>query len=130
MAGLTINQKKFCDEYLKSGNATRSYQKAGYKVNDNVASANATRLLGNASVKEYIEKQQAKVQNKNILSIAEIQEDLTKIAKTPYEKTNDRLKAYELLTRMQGGFLDKSEIKASITDYESKLKEVQDKSEF
>lgn len=130
MAGLTINQKKFCDEYLKSGNATRSYQKAGYKVNDNVASANATRLLGNASVKEYIEKQQAKVQNKNILTIAEIQEDLTQIAKMETERTKDRLKAYELLTRMQGGFLDKSEIKASITDYESKLKEVQDKSEF
>ena len=38
------------------------------------------------------------------------------------KKTADRLRALELLTRMQGGFLDKSEIKASITDYESKLK--------
>lgn len=130
MVGLTVRQKKFCDEYLKSGNATQSYIKAGYKVKEDVAKVNASRLLTNANIKEYIEKQQAKVQNKNILTIAEIQEDLTQIAKMSTERTKDRLKAYELLTRMQGGFLDKSEIKASITDYESKLKEVQDKSEF
>ena len=129
MEKLTVRQKKFCDEYLKSGNATQSYIKAGYKVKEDVAKVNASRLLTNAHIKEYIEKQQAKVQNKNILTIAEIQEDLTQIAKMSTERTNDRLKAYELLTRMQGGFLDRSEIKA-VLNYEDKLKEIVEEEEY
>ena len=128
MAKLTIKQKRFCEEYLKSGNGTRSYINAGYSASEDVARINASKLLTTTNIKEYIEKQQAKVQNKNILTIAEIQEDLTQIAKTPYERTNDRLKAYELLTRMQGGFLDRSEIKA-VLNYEDKLKEIVEEEE-
>ena len=86
VVGLTVRQKRFCDNYMQSGNATQSYINAGYKVEENVAAVNANRLLRNANIQAQISSRQEKVQNKKILSIAEIQEDLTSIAKKAMKK--------------------------------------------
>lgn len=80
---LTQKQKYFADEYIKNGgNATQAFIKAGYSQNG--ASAGATRLLGNASVLAYIAKQTERIekeQHRDIMSLADIQERRTKIAK-------------------------------------------------
>ena len=62
MAKLTIKQKRFCDNYMQSGNATQSYINAGYKVEENVAAVNANRLLRNANIQAQISSRQEKVQ--------------------------------------------------------------------
>ena len=57
---LTQKQCLFADEYIKSGNATQAYIKAGYSVrSDNAAAVNANRLLRNAKVKDYIDAKMA-----------------------------------------------------------------------
>ena len=80
---LTPKQKAFADEYIKNGgNATRAFRKAGYSKNG--ANAGAARLLANVSVSEYIAKQIEhieKEQHRDIMSLAEIQERRSKIAK-------------------------------------------------
>jgi phage terminase small subunit len=51
---LNAKQIRFADFYIESGNATESYLKAGYTVERTTAEVNASRLLRNAKVKEYI----------------------------------------------------------------------------
>lgn len=63
---LTAKQRKFCDEYIKSGNATEAYFKAGYQIKSNEAArANASRMLTKANIKEYIETRLKQLESKN-----------------------------------------------------------------
>lgn len=47
--------RTFCDEYLKTMNATDSYRKAGYKATGNSAEVNASKLLRNTKVQKYLQ---------------------------------------------------------------------------
>ena len=59
---LTDAQKRFCDEYLISLNATQAYKLAYPHIkNDNTARSNGHRLLTNADIAAYIRKQQDEV---------------------------------------------------------------------
>lgn len=49
---LTAKQRKFADEYIKTGNATQSAIKAGYS--EKYANTNANKLLQNTTIKAYI----------------------------------------------------------------------------
>lgn len=64
---LTDAQKRFCDEYLISLNATQAYKLAYPHIkNDNTAKSNGSRLLTNANIAAYIKKRQdetARVKN-------------------------------------------------------------------
>lgn len=42
---MTIKQEKFCQEYLKTGNAKQAYINAGYTSSEKSATVNASRLL-------------------------------------------------------------------------------------
>lgn len=56
---LTDKQKLFADYYVGEAmlNATRASRLAGYKGDENTLGVNGARLLRNAKVREYIEKQ-------------------------------------------------------------------------
>lgn len=56
---LTDKQEAFIREYMIDMNATQAYLRAGYKVNENTARANASRLLTNANILTRIEELQA-----------------------------------------------------------------------
>ena len=116
---------------MKSGNATQSYMGAGYKTKGDGARVEASKLLTKPNIREYIDKRQEQVLNKRIMNIQEAQEFLTDIAYKKQERTNDKLKAIELLVKMQGGFLDRLNVNAEVSlNFEDKLKEIQDTSEF
>lgn len=54
---LTKSRKRFADEYLVDLNGTRAYKVAYPNIkNDETAATNASRLLRDAKVKEYIDK--------------------------------------------------------------------------
>ena len=77
---LTAKQRKFCDEYIKSGNATEAYFKAGYQIKSNEAArANASRMLTKANVKEYIETRLKQLESKKIAGAREALEYLTSV---------------------------------------------------
>ena len=77
---LTQKQRLFADEYIKSGNATRSYIKAGYSVkSEKVAGVNATRMLGNARVRSYIDAKMAKIESHKIADAKEVLQYLTRV---------------------------------------------------
>lgn len=108
---LTNQQKLFCQEYLKLGmNATQAYMKV-YKTckKEETAMANASRLLRNVKVKEYIEELQSKVEEKAIVSIEDIVKELTAIAFT------DRTKISKIVTKEKQ--LEKTTLVYKVVDF-------------
>lgn len=108
---LTNQQKLFCQEYLKLGmNATQAYMKV-YKTckKEETAMANASRLLRNVKVKEYIEELQSKVEEKAIVSIEDIVKELTAIAFT------DRTKISKMVTKEKQ--LEKTTLVYKVVDF-------------
>lgn len=82
MTSLSNNQKLFCQEYLKLGmNGTQAYMKV-YKSckKEETAMTNASRLLRNAKVQDYIKELQAKVEEKAVVKIEDIVNELSVIA--------------------------------------------------
>ena len=129
---MTEKQKLFADEYLIDCNATRAYKVAYPTVKkDEVARANASRLLTNANVQKYINDRMQKIHNEKTADAQEVVEYLTSvlrgqstssvlardeigaervIEKPPDEK--ERLKAAELLGQRYGLYTDKVDLDA------------------
>lgn len=119
---LTVKQKKFADEYVKSGNATQSYIDAGYKAsNRKVAEANSNKLLGNHRVIEYIGKVNKEIQTASIADMVEVKEFWTNTMRNKYKEDKDRLKASEYLAKTNGAFIDRVEHSGEI-DLREKVK--------
>lgn len=78
---LTKRQKDFCNEYIKTGNATASAKKVGYseKSANTIGNENLTK----PNIKQYIAEQSDKIdkiEHRDIMSLAQIQERRSKIA--------------------------------------------------
>lgn len=120
---MTARQKRFCEEFVKTGNAKQSAISAGYS--EKTAEVQGARLLSNVKVKKNIEQLQSEIKNENILDARKMQEILTSIilkeseedvivvegcgdgvseavTKTKTASNADRIKAIQLLARMQG----------------------------
>ena len=110
-SGLNLNQQRFVEEYMKSGNATQSYKTAyNPTMTDDVAGVCSTKLLGITKVKEAIEALNREIQDDGILTVAECKRLLTEIANSPNERASDRSKAIELLLKTEGAFLDRAQV--------------------
>lgn len=135
---MTEKQKRFCDEYLIDLNGTRAYKAAYPSVkSDKTAGANAARLLGNASVRAYLDAELEKLHNAKTADAQEVMEYLTTVLrgessasvvvvegegdgcssarivqKPPDEK--ERLKAAELLGKRFGLFTEKVNLEGNI----------------
>ena len=124
---MTDKQKLFCDEYLSNGmNATQAYLKVYKNVrSEDVAGAAAARLLGNVSVREYLDVALAKIHDEKTMDAKEVMERLTAIGreqttdelltmdgeiKEVKSRTQDRIKALELIGKAYGMFKDKVDL--------------------
>ena len=77
---LTQKQRLFADEYIKSGNATQAYIKAGYQVkSDGVAAAASIRMLRNVKVKSYIDAKMAEIESHKIADAKEVLQFYTRV---------------------------------------------------
>ena len=88
MTSLSNQQKLFCQKYLELGmNGTQAYLNVYKNVKkESTARTNASRLLTNANIQEYINELQEKVEEKAIVSIEDIVKELTAIAFTDRTK--------------------------------------------
>ncbi|SPO34433.1 Terminase small subunit [Leuconostoc carnosum] len=82
---LTPKQKKFADEYIKTGNATQSAIEAGYSKK--TAAVIATENLIKPNIKAYIEKCMADIASNRVMSYTEAVELLTSIARGEEKET-------------------------------------------
>lgn len=128
---MNLRQKKFADEYIISGNASKSALKAGYS--EKYAAVNADKLLKNTKVKEYIEERIKKIDKKTIAKQEEVLEYLTAVmrgekkdvvlygtgngmqAKTTLDVANkERIKAAELLGKRYKLFTDRVDVSSDV----------------
>ncbi|MFT8491571.1 terminase small subunit [Oenococcus sicerae] len=82
---LTLKQKKFADEYIISGNATDAAIKAGYSKK--YAHTNASKLLQNTTIKNYIAERRRKIESQKTMDAKEAMELLTSIARGETKET-------------------------------------------
>lgn len=130
MKKLTIKQKKFADEYIKTGNAYQSALNAGYS--ESYSKGNVIKLLENVSVKAYIDERLKELEEEAIADQAEILKYLTRIIRDQerdevlvnvgnfeQEKqaikisAKDKIKAAELLGKRYGSWTDKVDINST-----------------
>ena len=109
---LNARQKAFCEYYVASGNATDSAIKAGYK--EKYAGVNADKLLKNTNIQKYIEELQEKAKSSRIMTAIERREFLTSMIKDGAVKDTDRLKAVDILNKMDGEYTQKVEVNGNI----------------
>ncbi len=79
---LKAKQEAFCLHYAKTGNATESYRKAGYKcTTEGSANTAASRLLKNVEIQQRLRELRDQIEKPSIMGIEEMQERLSAIAR-------------------------------------------------
>ena len=122
---LNPKQEKFCCEFVKSGNAGGSYQKIYGTSNSATAATNANRLLKNADIQSRLKEIQDELASTKIANARELQERLTQVIRREIAEEQilpsgervqkqvgirDMIRAVELLCRIQGLFINRSEV--------------------
>lgn len=106
---LTPRQLMFCKEYIVDFNGTAAAIRAGYATQ--YADRQAHQLIKNAGVMRYIEHLTLSVAAKTISVDADyIMQGIVGIIQKAEGKDGDKLRGYELLARLKGLFIDKTEI--------------------
>lgn len=126
---LNMRQQKFVDEFCKTGNATQAATFAGYVQ----AGAEGCRLQKNPKVQAAIATRMEEARTKNVADTTEILEYLTAVMRGQHEDevvmnigkgngitaaekvatkvgAKERLKAAEMLAKVNGLFLNKQEL--------------------
>ena len=86
---LTVKQRMFADEYIKSGNATQSAIKAGYNVRN--ARVIGAQNLSKLNIKAYIDAKMAKIESHKIADAKEAMQSITAIARGETTETQAQL---------------------------------------
>lgn len=121
---MTVRQRKFCDEYLISGDATDAAKKAGYS--EKTAYSIGNENLNKPELKAYIKAQLDAIHDQKVADRDEVLRYLTAVMRGEHteevpllvgdgiqvltDKTvgaKDRLKAAEMLGKRYGLFNDK-----------------------
>lgn len=103
--------ENFCLEIVQSGNGTEAYKKAGYKVkSDNAAAVGAAKLLRKAKVQKRIAELRSEMDSHKIMDAVERRELLTQFARDEETAKPDRLKAMDLLNKMDGVYINKTQV--------------------
>ena len=109
---LNARQKSFCEFYVACGNATESAIKAGYS--EKYTNKNVSKIRQNTAVQEYIKELQEKAKTNRIMTAVERREFLTEVIKNGNEKLQDRLKALDILNKMDGEYIEKMQLSGQL----------------
>ena len=127
MKSLTLKQKQFADEYIRTGNAYQSAINVGYS--EKYAKARSHKMLENVGINQYIDDNLEIIQKESIAETDEIMRYLTRVLRgeekeeilvyvgdgmqeiqTIRPSAKDRIKAAELLGKRYRMWTEKQEI--------------------
>ncbi len=106
-------QSIFVSEYLKTGNASESAIRAGYSKK--TAYSIGQRLLKNVEIQKAIEKHRKNISQKTELTVSEVVKEIRALALKADSESN-RLKAYDMLMKHLGGYVNELKIIESLSD--------------
>lgn len=109
---MTERQKKFAEYYAQCGNAAQSAIQAGYSKK--YANTNASKLLQNTTITEYIKQLTEDAQTARIMAARERQAILSDIAKDAQNELSDRIRAIDTLNKMTGEYTQKVSIDGDV----------------
>ena len=130
MKSLTLKQKQFADEYIRTGNAYQSAINVGYS--EKYAKARSHKMLENVGINQYIDDNLEIIQKESIAETDEIMRYLTRVLRgeekeeilvyvgdgmqeiqTIRPSAKDRIKAAELLGKRYRMWTDKHEVEVT-----------------
>lgn len=115
---LNERDKKFADEYIRTGKIIESAIKAGFAestARDRAAEwLNPNSKSAKLSVLEYISEINKKIEKEKIADAKEIQEFWTKTFRDEEVEMKDRIKTSELLAKVQGAFVENINLTGNI----------------
>lgn len=108
---LTEKERAFVEFFVGAaqGNATEAARMAKYANPD----ANGARVMARDGVRQAILDARKPTTLRRIMDKERRQELLSTIAESTTEETKDRIKAIEVLGRMQGDFIEKHEVEVT-----------------
>ena len=71
-------------------------------------------MLTKANIKKYIKELQEKTKTSRIMTAIERREFLTEVIKNGNEKIQDRLKALDILNKMDGEYIEKMQLSGQV----------------
>ena len=122
---LNPKQEQFCLEYSSSGNATQAYLKIYGAMDETAAASSSSKLLRNSKVQARLKELADELASAKIADARELQERLTQVIRREVSEEQilpsgervqkqvgirDVLKAVEILCRIQGLFINRSEV--------------------
>lgn len=111
---LNEQQEKFCLEFRRhNGNKKEAAIAAGYSKKS--ASALASQLLKLPKVQKRIQELAKDAERKTIISIIERQQVLSEIARDPNKEDRDRIRAIDILNKMDGNYLIKLDVNVNVS---------------
>ncbi|MDD7352444.1 MAG: terminase small subunit [Peptoniphilaceae bacterium] len=115
---LNARDKRFADEYIRTGKIIESAIKAGFAestARDRAAEwLNPNSKSAKTSVLEYINVINKKIEKEKIADAREIQEFWTKTFRDEEVEMKDRIKTSELLAKVQGAFIENINLTGNI----------------
>ncbi|WEV40347.1 terminase small subunit [Lactobacillus sp. ESL0681] len=124
---LTVKQRKFCDEYIKTGNATEAAIKAGYSKR--TAYSIGQENLKKVEIANYLEKRMKEISDSKVADQQEILEYLSSVMRGEQKEdvatakgvfkgvavgAKDRIKAAELLGKRSAMWTEKHDVNAKL----------------
>ena len=99
---LSAKQRLFCEEYVRTYNATQSYLTAYPNAGYDTAKATGWQLLRDQRVKDYITQLEKEVYEANRINYERIANELAKMAFSETSAENIKLRAIDLLQKQLG----------------------------
>lgn len=120
---LTENQEQFVRNIIQGMSQADAYRSAypKQKMADKTLHEAASRLMSNSKVIARLKELRDELANPSIMSAQERMEWLTDLIHNEKEGTSDKLKAIDLLNKMDGEYVQR--VRASVS-YEDNLREL------
>ena len=110
--GLTPKQEAFARAYVETGNASEAYRKIynASRMKPETVNRKAKELLDNGKITARVDELRARLDDEAIANAKERQRWWTQVMRNDAVDMKDRLKASELLGKVQGDFVERREI--------------------
>lgn len=123
MSEITEKQKRFCEEYLIDINGTQAAIRAGYS--ENTANEQASRLLTNVNISNYIEELRKAQQKRTEITADQVIKELAKVG---FSNIQDYITDSNLISDLsktdKGKAAAVASVKKSVTRFDGGEKEV------
>lgn len=114
-----VRHEKFA-QGLANGMSQRNAYRAAFpssnKWKDETVDSKASVLAKNGKVLERLRELANKSETEAVMNAAQRKEWLTSIIKSNEEETKDKLKAVDILNRMEGAYVDKLEVAGQVNN--------------